>query len=72
MFNRLTKSVVIAIIAVFTITLFSCIQENEFEEVSVVNLHKTNLKEVLSFYASFGKKITTLYALENGVHTILK
>ncbi|WP_025665724.1 LamG-like jellyroll fold domain-containing protein [Aquimarina megaterium] len=51
------------IITIFAVTIHSCKQEKKSKEITVTNHSKANLKEALTFYASFDKGVDADFSL---------
>ena len=67
MFHTPIRSILLALIIVCTLSIYSCKEEKKPEEkpkdTPVADSTQTNLKEALSFYASFDKGIDADFAL---------
>ncbi|MFD0862085.1 LamG-like jellyroll fold domain-containing protein [Sungkyunkwania multivorans] len=63
MFNTAIRSTSVGILAIFALALYSCKQQEKPKETTVMDANKTNLKEALTFYASFDKGIDADFAL---------
>ena len=63
MSNTSVRGLFLGVITIFAITIYSCKQEKKPKETSVTDDSKANLKEALTFYASFDKGVDADFAL---------
>ena len=63
MHMKLISSIFVGILIIFLATIYSCKQEKKSKETVVSVNNTTNLKEALSFYASFDKGVDADFSL---------
>jgi len=61
-----TKTPILVIITLFTMSIQSCKQDNSSKSTPVINPNKASLSNALTFYASFDKGIDADFALGDG------
>ena len=61
--NKSLRKIVVFIIPIFAVIMYSCKQEKKPIKTTIVNPSNANLKEALTFYASFDKGVDADFSL---------